>query len=61
MNTDSNIIVDVGRTIARPWKEDISPLSAVIVVILFAIAVWWSLDSLHILSKMQRFIEEAQS
>lgn len=57
---DDNIIISIGRTLARPWKEDISPITAVLVVILFAIAVWWSLDSLNILGKMQRFISEAQ-
>lgn len=60
MTADDNIIVNVGRTLIRPWKEDVSPVAAALVFVLFAIAVWWSLDSLNILSKMQRYIQEAQ-
>ena len=56
---DDNIFVEVGRTLARPWKEDISPTTAVVVFILFAIVVWWSLDSLRVIAKLQNFISEA--
>lgn len=51
---DDNFIVQVGRTLARPWKEDISPLTAVIVVVLFAIVVWWSLDALNVINKLEK-------
>lgn len=56
-----NLIVEIGRTLARPWKEEISPTTAVVVVILFAIVVWWSLDSLRMFEKMHNFINEGIS
>lgn len=58
---EDNIIVSIGRTLAKPWREDISPMTAVIVFVLFAIAVWWALDSLRIISKMHKFVADVSA
>lgn len=57
MTLDDNIAVDVGRTLIRPWKEDISPWGALAVFLVFLLLVWWATDALII---QGRFLKNAE-
>lgn len=50
-----SVFDDVAQTLGRPWKQEI-PVGVMLIFIgLFAITVWWTFDSLHILGKLEAY------
>lgn len=57
MTLTDNFVVDVGRTLVKPWKEDVSPWTAIAVALLFFFLVWWATDALLIHGKLLKAAE----
>jgi hypothetical protein len=57
MTLDDNIVVDVGRTLVKPWKDDIPWQSAMAVTVVFVLLVWWATDALLIHGRLLKAAE----
>ena len=53
-----NFLEDVGQTLTKPWKEDVPVWVILSMLVLFAIVVWFTFDSLNAICKLEAFITE---
>jgi hypothetical protein len=57
MTLQDNMLVDVGRYLVKPWKEDVNPYAALGVCLVFLLLVWWATDALLIHGRLLKAAE----